>query len=864
METEDPERCAVCREQLDGDVFTWPGCSNAEWPVAHRMHAECLSGMLGSLPGWPRERPAAQDAANAIREAVARGTPGHSQRPPPPPHLVCPLCRHQWRDIDGIAGAALALQAWPVPPAAVVTDRAVAEQQRPPRPAIAMVACGGQEREEMEWSTYRRHVSSPGNPQQPMQAEWRGEWQCTANACGGAHTAPAEPVGAPAMWMRPPAPHAVLPSCHCASMKLVPWIFHDPDAAQDSWSYRWVCMRCGPWDTAARELPTSAVALELAAGRMGLAQWHAATAASFWGSVRACAAEAILGWQDAGRHNFLDTGPARLTAPTNSQIYVPLLLDAAGALSATARQAWRRHESTSAVWEHWVQTLRAAQSVTVETLVRELQTCMRTRRQVGQLTKDVCLLWHCALQIGGADARVDLDDVVRASRTRLGYLPGPVQEILLENFGGPQLSQSAALHAAAIRARTAERRDDARVAGPSAGFVSGGALATSSLLAPGIVSVPDWRRAVAAAGEPGDAAAPPRARSEQASGAEHSDGGGTADDAGAADAAGSDVHGSMPGGAALLARGAPDDDLDDDDRMLVDDEAAAQPGLGIRAPHFSIADDNDTRGSTGLTQEMGGMDVDREPAPQHGLVPDGPPVPQTSEDSAVAGRRVRRRRGQHLSWQLLRCRMCASANAFQGLDSRGLMQHIVRMHLGQPLTAEAVEQLRALGKEACRICASIRARTTPHCATCGCATATRPLQLGDVVPDRRRGPQRNPGLPAGTSPGHGGDGALPAAGPGMDVGLAPASISQGTADEFMESAIPREAPVSVAVMQEAKKLRREGGLKRIPMCVAGRMAVSLAEALEGCLAGDDTWAFLARFIQVSAAPCRSASGRRHQ
>jgi hypothetical protein len=50
-----------------------------------------------------------------------------------------------------------------------------------------------------------------------------------------------------------------------------------------------------------------------------------------------------------------------------------------------------------------------------------------------------------------------------------------------------------------------------------------------------------------------------------------------------------------------------------------------------------------------------------------------------------------------------------------------------------------VAQLRSLDKFACRIRAGIRARTTLPCTHCGCATATRPLQLGDAVPDRRRG-----------------------------------------------------------------------------------------------------------------------------
>jgi hypothetical protein len=110
-------------------------------------------------------------------------------------------------------------------------------------------------------------------------------------------------------------------------------------------------------------------------------------------------------------------------------------------------------------------------------------------------------------------------------------------------------------------------------------------------------------------------------------------------------------------------------------------------------------------------------------------------------DPPAAGDARRRRREQVASQQrdVLRCRMCDGACAYHAQDSRGLLQHLVRMHLGQSLTAEAIAQLRSLDKVACRVCASIRARTSMQCSHCECATATRPLQLGDIVPDRRRG-----------------------------------------------------------------------------------------------------------------------------
>ena len=213
---------------------------------------------------------------------------------------------------------------------------------------------------------------------------------------------------------------------------------------------------------------------------------------------------------------------------------------------------------------------------------------------------------------------------------------------------------------------------------------------------------------------------------------------------------------------------------------------------------------------------------------------DRPQVPQVSGDRAINGRRVRRRRQpQHNSWELLRCTMCQSADAHQAQDSRGLMQHMVRMHLGQALLPETVAQLRALGKEACRICACIRARTTARCSTCGCATATRHLQLGDIVPDRRRGTNQEGSVPAAASP--------------ADAANRPTGQTTDSDTEQTQNGYNvRAATVSEASARDAQLLRHLT-LEGIPMCVAGRMAICLAEATEECIVGDETWSFLARF-----------------
>ena len=89
-------------------------------------------------------------------------------------------------------------------------------------------------------------------------------------------------------------------------------------------------------------------------------------------------------------------------------------------------------------------------------------------------------------------------------------------------------------------------------------------------------------------------------------------------------------------------------------------------------------------------------------------------APTLTDDQAVSGQRVcRRRQRQEDQREILRCRMCSGADALRAQDSRVLMQHLVRAHMGQTLTAEATVQLRHLDKTACRVCSGIRARTTP-------------------------------------------------------------------------------------------------------------------------------------------------------
>ena len=205
-----------------------------------------------------------------------------------------------------------------------------------------------------------------------------------------------------------------------------------------------------------------------------------------------------------------------------------------------------------------------------------------------------------------------------------------------------------------------------------------------------------------------------------------------------------------------------------------------------------------------------------------------PPPEQPSN-----GRRRRREVVHQQRWEGLQCCMCVGAAPFHGDDSRGLMMHLVRAHLGQVLTAEAVAQLRTLDKAACQICAAIRARTTPYCRTCQCATPTRPLVLGDVVQDTRRQGQV-PSAPQG--------GGTPEA----EGHRAEEDMGNQEQDAPDARRAVRAVRISDASKRAAVHLHR-GGLKKVPKCVASRMAVAKAEGIEGSLADDEDWGFLARY-----------------
>ena len=558
---------------------------------------------------------------------------------------------------------------------------------------------------------------------------------------------------------------------------------HSPD---NQWQAAWRCYSCGLQERATAEHAVDVRAWLLASQRLSPDRWQAAAAASssaeFWAVARDVASELVKASDVGG--DYLDAvPPQQLVSERNSRSFVPLLLDAAGLLSARAQQAWRAHHLTSTDWHAWVHELGTAAPVSMAAVITRLQTKMQAAARACELTTDVCLVWHSARRFGDDTSRVTLRELVGASRMRRGYIPGPVQEVLLETFGESRVSQGAALLAVSWRDQLRPQRAPVN---PVSSFVQGPNLVTGAGWASGGVGAPPVPASalpgVAAAREACDTQPPPQqsAPPSHFSIADESDG--------------------------AVARAGPR-------------ESICEPAGG--APHSSTADADDDHGSTGLTQNAADMAVD------------GAAEPAPAADNAQGGRRVRRRRSAPNQGQLLCCSMCQSADAFQAHDSRGLMQHIVRTHLGQPLLPETVAQLRALGRVVCRVCASIRAATTPHCGTCGCATPTRPLQLGDVVPDRRRGGSQ--GGSSATQPG----GHVPPASAG--------SGSPDTQNSYLSVAVvPREVTVSEDARSMAQGLRQHT-LEELPMSVAARAGTCMAESLEGCMAGNATWGFLARY-----------------
>ena len=144
--------------------------------------------------------------------------------------------------------------------------------------------------------------------------------------------------------------------------------------------------------------------------------------------------------------------------PTNSRVFVPLLLDAAQLLDAAhmlsspAQAAWRGHTLAGTNWSRWLGQLQVAPRVAVTTLIAALEAGLQAQPRAGPLNYEVHLRWQSEFRLVDPETTVTLDEIVRASQTHAGYIPGVVQEVLLTAFGGALLGQEVALLAVGMRA----------------------------------------------------------------------------------------------------------------------------------------------------------------------------------------------------------------------------------------------------------------------------------------------------------------------------------------------------------------------------------------------------------------------------
>ncbi len=344
METEEVEMCVTCQQELDGSVFTWPGCHNSGGPVLHRMHTRCLGGMFASLPGWPVRRPEHQGLLLCVQEGMRRAQSHQRAAQGEQPCLACPVCRHSWRDIQAMAAALQQMDQWPVPARQPAGPQGSSEEQGIPRPALLAVFCSSGV-EEMTWTMYRPSVADPTVLGGRRPGHWLGEFHCSARAREGAHTAPADPADVPSLWWRVPAPRAALPRCQCQMSVLSPILMHSPQVGDHAqWHAAWQCHSCGVHAHTTVEQAIDVSTWLLAVDRLSPEHWHAAATADtsdgFWSAVRDRIAESVLDSASGSGVDYFTAGPpAHFAARTNSRIFVPLLLDASGLLSAVAQRA---------------------------------------------------------------------------------------------------------------------------------------------------------------------------------------------------------------------------------------------------------------------------------------------------------------------------------------------------------------------------------------------------------------------------------------------------------------------------------------------------------------------------------------------
>ena len=136
--------------------------------------------------------------------------------------------------------------------------------------------------------------------------------------------------------------------------------------------------------------------------------------------------------------------PGEVSDTTNSWLYVPLLHAAAADLAPAALEAWRTDPRSSDWWERTRQLLAASAPVTPQFLVAALARAAEAAPTHAHHMPDLVERINNASLPTGACVHVGW--AVRQLREPDGYLLTPVQEALLECFGGHQLASAVDRH----------------------------------------------------------------------------------------------------------------------------------------------------------------------------------------------------------------------------------------------------------------------------------------------------------------------------------------------------------------------------------------------------------------------------------
>ena len=363
------EDCPICMEPLcNGTVVNWPSCPR------HRMHLACCL----------RQVPMAAGIAHMLHS-------GDASRLGDAP---CPLCRAPWghsgdavvaahRLVGSAADEGMELprrgcpcgqchQAGlgPDPSEEALNPYEVVRPAGAPVPHAEVFCSTHWHHRPMNWHVNRR------------QAGWEGFWQCAICT---------EVVGASEV---PQAAGTGLP-CACGNPSTQWTGVRMRGATGGRMDMAWRCLDCSrsPRGTRGPQVPTPRIA----------ATWQA-------------------------------LGPPR--APPrgnrNSFFYVPVILHAAGLLSAQAAAEWSQHPASSAWWDQLTARLAAAPDVQAEEFEAAVQLACVGDNQTGS---EPPIQRIRAARLNAA-LRWSFRDAVASSMDTDGYLHAGVQEAILAVFGG--------------------------------------------------------------------------------------------------------------------------------------------------------------------------------------------------------------------------------------------------------------------------------------------------------------------------------------------------------------------------------------------------------------------------------------------